>query len=60
LSHYANVVPSQDANSRVPGVVFALTTAELLAADGYERDAAYARTVMTLASGVDAWVYATR
>ncbi len=40
----------------VPGVVFAITPAELAAADAYEVDA-YARVEVALASGVRAFVY---
>lgn len=41
---------------RIPGVVFALTAAELAAADRYEVDA-YARIEVRLASGKAAFVY---
>ena len=40
----------------VPGLVFAITQAELEAADDYEVDA-YARIRVRLASGVEAFVY---
>ena len=40
----------------VPGVAFAITPAELVAADSYEVDA-YARVEVALASGVRAFVY---
>jgi hypothetical protein len=40
----------------VPGKVFAVTAAELAAADEYEV-ADYKRVLVTLASGRDAWVY---
>lgn len=41
---------------RVPGLVFALSEAELKATDAYEVDA-YARAEVTLESGRKAWVY---
>ena len=40
----------------IPGAYLELSERELLAADAYEVDD-YARTSVTLASGVDAWVY---
>ncbi len=40
----------------VPGAVLELDDAELLAADAYEVDD-YARTLVTLASGTQSWVY---
>jgi gamma-glutamylcyclotransferase (GGCT)/AIG2-like uncharacterized protein YtfP len=40
----------------VDGMVFELTAAELQSADDYEVDD-YRRALVTLASGVDAWVY---
>jgi gamma-glutamylcyclotransferase (GGCT)/AIG2-like uncharacterized protein YtfP len=40
----------------VPGLVFAITAAELQAADDYEVDA-YARVRVRLASGIEAFVY---
>jgi hypothetical protein len=58
LTHYANVVRSDEASSHVSGVALELTAAELLAADRYEADAAYVRRAVTLASGREAWVYA--
>jgi hypothetical protein len=42
--------------SRVSGVVFEITDAELAGADEYET-AAYKRVLATLASGKQAWVY---
>jgi hypothetical protein len=39
------------------GTLFALTDAELAAADAYERTAAYERIAVVLASGKHAWVY---
>ena len=45
-----------DGLDRVPGMVFELTDAELIEADGYEVDA-YRRVSVVLASGLHAWVY---
>ncbi|HEY7206555.1 MAG TPA: gamma-glutamylcyclotransferase family protein [Methylomirabilota bacterium] len=45
------------AESRVPGMVFELSEAELAMADRYE-PAGYARISTVLASGKPAWVYA--
>ena len=56
-THHANVTGNGRPESRVSGTVFEITDAELEAADGYERTAAYARIVVTLASGKQAWVY---
>jgi gamma-glutamylcyclotransferase (GGCT)/AIG2-like uncharacterized protein YtfP len=46
-------------SDRVPGVVFEVTAEELAAADIYE-DADYRRIRVTLASGVEAWLYVAR
>ncbi|QEO14885.1 gamma-glutamylcyclotransferase [Agromyces intestinalis] len=48
-----------DPADRVEGAVLELTAAQLAAADAYEVDD-YARVPVTLASGLDAWVYAAR
>jgi gamma-glutamylcyclotransferase (GGCT)/AIG2-like uncharacterized protein YtfP len=45
-------------DSRVSGTVFEITDAELAAVDKYEKLASYQRTVATLGSGKQAWVYA--
>jgi len=45
-----------DAADLIPGLVFAITPAELEAADRYEVDA-YARIRVRLASGIKAFVY---
>jgi hypothetical protein len=45
-----------DAADRIPGTVFALTTAELDATDAYEVDV-YARVEVELDSGTRAFVY---
>jgi hypothetical protein len=44
-------------DSRVAGTAFEVTEAELMQSDQYE-PAGYARTLATLASGRQAWVYA--
>ena len=56
-THYGNVTFNGRDDSRVSGMVFELTDAELAAADQYERVAAYVRIAVTLASGTQAWVY---
>jgi gamma-glutamylcyclotransferase (GGCT)/AIG2-like uncharacterized protein YtfP len=56
-THYANVRFNGRSDSRVSGVVFEITDAELAAADRYEEVAAYKRIVVVLASGKEAWVY---
>lgn len=50
---------SGNADDRVLGTVFLITPAELAAADSYEVDE-YERVAVTLASGVNAWVYVKR
>lgn len=49
------LVPDADAPP-IPGKVFRLTEAELVAADIYESEN-YRRTRVALASGISAWVY---
>ena len=56
-THHANVTFNGKSESRVSGVVFEITAAELAAADEYERNAAYKRIAVTLASGKEAWLY---
>jgi len=56
-THHANVRFNGRSDSRVRGVVFEITHAELAAADRYEEVAAYKRIVVVLASGKAAWVY---
>ncbi|MEV7391970.1 pyridoxal 5'-phosphate synthase [Streptomyces sp. NPDC091215] len=53
------VVPSSDPEDAVEGQVFAISDAELAAADAYEVDD-YARVEVTLRSGTRAWVYLDR
>lgn len=56
-THYENAVHNGSANSRMSGMVFEVTEAELAAADHYERIAEYSRIEAPLASGKRAWVY---
>jgi hypothetical protein len=56
-SHHANALYNGRRDSRVSGTVFAVSDAELTAADVYEQPAAYQRVLATLASGKQAWVY---
>ena len=56
-THHANVTFNGRSNSRVSGTVFEITDAELLAADQYEKAAAYIRISAMLASGKQAWLY---
>ena len=58
-TQYANVKHNGDRDSRVRGVAFEITDAELAAADDYERRASYTRITVTLASGRQAclWVH---
>lgn len=53
------VVRAGDDADRVQGMVFAITPAELAAADAYEVSD-YERVAVTLASGVRAWVYVAK
>ncbi|MFG0501011.1 gamma-glutamylcyclotransferase [Pseudomonas putida] len=55
-SHHPIVSPSGQANDSVAGMVFQISEDELAAADHYEV-ADYKRVVVTLASGLTAWVY---
>ncbi len=56
-THHANVMSDSKKDSRVSGIVFEITDAELAAADQYEQLAAYKRIAAMLASGKRAWVY---
>lgn len=56
-THHANVLFNGRDDSRVSGMVFEITDAELAAADRYEQLAAYTRIPVMLASGKQAWVY---
>jgi gamma-glutamylcyclotransferase (GGCT)/AIG2-like uncharacterized protein YtfP len=55
-AHHPVAAPTGDPADQVPGVVFDITDAELVAADGYEVDD-YHRQLLALASGAQAWVY---
>jgi gamma-glutamylcyclotransferase (GGCT)/AIG2-like uncharacterized protein YtfP len=56
-SHYANVVPTSNAQDSVAGTVFEITEQELAATDIYEEVAEYRRISVKLKSGDRAWVY---
>jgi len=55
-THHPIVVETGAGSDAVPGTVFEITDAELVAADGYEVDD-YQRVLVSLASGARAWVY---
>jgi hypothetical protein len=57
-THHANVRFNGKDDSRVPGMVFEVTDAELAGVDEYEIPFSYERVTATLASGRQAWVYA--
>jgi gamma-glutamylcyclotransferase (GGCT)/AIG2-like uncharacterized protein YtfP len=57
-THHANVEFNGHADSRVQGMVFEITEAELASVDQYEVAFSYTRIAVTLASGRQAWVYA--
>jgi gamma-glutamylcyclotransferase (GGCT)/AIG2-like uncharacterized protein YtfP len=56
-THHANLTFNGNANSRVAGIVFEVTDAELASIDGYEAAFSYTRLVARLALGGEAWVY---
>jgi len=56
-THHANVTFTGSDRSRVPGMAFEITEAELASVDGYEAPFGYARVSAALASGRQAWVY---
>jgi hypothetical protein len=56
-THHANATFNGRDDSRIAGMVFEVTDAELAAADEYERHATYKRIAVTLASGKEAWLY---
>jgi hypothetical protein len=58
-SQHARVTFNGRTHSRVAGLVFELTDAELASADAYE-PTGYTRVLAVLASGRRAWVYAER
>ena len=55
-THHPIVRPSANPRDFVTGTVFAISPAELEAADRYEVEA-YTRVAVRLRSGVEAWVY---
>ena len=55
-THHPIVRHSGAEGDRVAGTVFGISSAELAQADAYEVDA-YRRVAVTLASGLQAWVY---
>ncbi len=56
-THHANVTFNGSQGSRVPGMAFEITDAELSSVDAYEIEFLYQRFVTVLASGRQAWVY---
>ena len=56
-THHNNVRFSGNQASRVTGMVFELTDAELSNTDAYEAAFSYKRLAAVLASGRQAWVY---
>ncbi|MEV6862379.1 gamma-glutamylcyclotransferase family protein [Streptosporangium subroseum] len=56
IDHHPIVQATGDLTHQVEGTVFEITDAELAAVDDYEVDD-YRRVLVTLASGVRAWVY---
>lgn len=57
VTHHSNVTFNGSEESRVPGMVFEITGAELASVDEYEAQFLYSRIAVTLASGRNAWVY---
>ena len=56
-THHANVRFNGNDDSRVPGMVFEITDAELASVDEYEVAFFYKRVPATLASGKQVWLY---
>ena len=56
-THHANVRFNGNDDSRVTGMVFEITDAELASVDEYELAFSYKRVAATLASGRQVWVY---
>jgi gamma-glutamylcyclotransferase (GGCT)/AIG2-like uncharacterized protein YtfP len=56
-THHANVTFNGNEQSRVTGMVFEVTEAELASVDAYEIAFSYKRVTAMLASGRQAWVY---
>lgn len=57
MTHHANAKFNGNEESRVPGMVFEITDAELAGVDEYESVFSYKRVVAMLASGKQTWVY---
>ena len=57
MTHHANARFNENDDSRVPGMVFEITDAELADVDQYEVAFSYKRVAATLASGKQTWVY---
>jgi len=56
-SHHNDVTFNGNDDSRVTGMAFEITDAELASVDGYEAEFFYERVVAQLASGRETWVY---
>ncbi len=56
-THHANVKFNGNEDSRVSGMMFEITDAELAGVDEYEAALLYKRVAARLASGRQAWVY---
>ena len=56
-TQHANLVAADRTASRVAGMVFEITDAELASVDSYERVFHYERIEAALATGGHAWVY---
>ncbi len=56
-AHHANVLFNGSDASRVPGIAFEISDAELGGVDAYEAPFGYGRIAVMLASGRRAWVY---
>jgi gamma-glutamylcyclotransferase (GGCT)/AIG2-like uncharacterized protein YtfP len=56
-THHANVTFNGNEESRVTGMVFEVTDAELAKVDEYEEAFFYQRVAAMLASGRQTWVY---
>jgi gamma-glutamylcyclotransferase (GGCT)/AIG2-like uncharacterized protein YtfP len=55
-THHAIAARSSNLSDQVPGMVFRITSEELMAADRYEVSD-YTRVQVTLKSGLQAWAY---
>jgi gamma-glutamylcyclotransferase (GGCT)/AIG2-like uncharacterized protein YtfP len=56
-TRHVNVTFNGNKTSRVPGMVFEVTEADITRIDEYEAQASYERVAATLASGRLSWVY---